>query len=972
MIRKKNNKKFKSVQPWWDVECEILLNKRKRAFKKLSRCPSRINLSEYRNISSFVRKELQKKKRNSFRDFVSDLCLTSAPLKFCDTIKKFKNSHHFNPPDMIRTDNQGVIEDYISRLAPMGMSPRMAPCNVSHVPSFFSHEIKIEELQEIIDSLNSNSALGPDLLNHKIIKLIPVVGLERLLEIFNMILKGNYYPKMWKSFTVILLQKPNKKDFRPISLASCTLKILERLVKRRLERYVELDYLIPNSQFGFRKGKSCDDCISLINLEIHKSFMAGEKLGAIFLDIKAAYDNVIPSIMFDIINSLKIPYGYKKFIKDLLVYRCVDIFESGIYRGRRSLYKGLPQGSVLSPLLFNLYVKDVNKAVPYNCNIIQFADDIVILCRDKVVDWIYSCLSETFNKINIWLESMGLELSIPKTQFVLFHRSRNSLFPDRLEVLGGHVLRLKKAKYLGLILDSGLRWLEHIKEIKLKSAKFKNVLKWFMGRSWGIDTLQAIIFVNATIVAQLSWGATWFINAANSHIKHIDNIISSSYKLALGLPKKSANIVCWKFSNQHTFRAKVIQTCDRYLCKAFILGKNKIINKIKFIWDQYKAGKISKSKVPLLVTRWREVEPLLKYSNKLGIHPMYTFPFKNKFIQSDFDFLSGKLAKDNNDPEKTFFQLLQDSKKYPEEIIIYTDGSKYVREDPKEDEILVGCAVLIPFMDKSFSFKLNSMTNSFTAEVLAIDKALQLTDTYGWSRVNICSDSLSVLQALKFAEQSFFPRSINKLNMALADLSYKLSRMNFNFIRVRFTWCPAHVGIIMNEKVDLMAKRAAIDGEIWNNNISYEEIISSLKPLYKYIDSESFLLRSGKVGSYYFNNFNNINIETAKKFTKNGTDCKILIRIVTGYSGTNLYLFKRQLIDSPRCPCGEAAQDLNHIFWACPILNVERERLIILLRKLQLFDPFSIEYVLGNLNKKFTAILVKFAIVANEKLNISL
>jgi len=90
-----------------------------------------------------------------------------------------------------------------------------------------------------------------------------------------------------------------KEDFRPISLASCVLKILERLVKRRFERFVEMDYLIPDSQFGFRKGRSCENCLAILNLEIYNSFIKGEYVGAIFLDIKSAYDNVSPSILFN-------------------------------------------------------------------------------------------------------------------------------------------------------------------------------------------------------------------------------------------------------------------------------------------------------------------------------------------------------------------------------------------------------------------------------------------------------------------------------------------------------------------------------------------------------------------------------------------------------------------------------------------------------------------------------------------------
>jgi len=83
-------------------------------------------------------------------------------------------------------------------------------------------------------------------------------------------------------------------------------------------------------------------------------------------------------------------------------------------------------------------------------------------------------------------------------------------------------------------------------------------------------------------------------------------------------------------------------------------------------------------------------------------------------------------------------------------------------------------------------------------------------------------------------------------------------------------------------------------------------------------------------------------------------------------------MFKMRLTESPSCCCGEAIQNLNHIFWACPILESERSKLLSLLRTLNLFDSFSVEYILGNINKKIAAILTKFANIANTKLNISI
>jgi len=185
-------------------------------------------------------------------------------------------------------------------------------------PSFFNFKFNLLELKEIINSLKDNSSPGPDMINNSILKLIPDLGLISLLNIFELVLKGKFYPKIWKKFTTILLLKPSKEDYRSISLASCVLKVLERLMKRRLERYTEMDCLIPESQYGFRKGKSCDECVAILNLKIYNSFIKGEYVGAILLDIKSAYDNVYPPILFNMINDLKIPLGYKLFLKEIL------------------------------------------------------------------------------------------------------------------------------------------------------------------------------------------------------------------------------------------------------------------------------------------------------------------------------------------------------------------------------------------------------------------------------------------------------------------------------------------------------------------------------------------------------------------------------------------------------------------------------------------------------------------------------
>jgi len=547
---------------------------------------------------------------------------------------------------------------------------------------------------------------------------------------------------------------------------------------------VEMDYLIPKSQWGFRRGRSCEDCLTILNLDIYNAFIKGEMLGAIFLDIKSAYDNVSPEILFGIINSLKIPWGYKRFLRNLLGARSVEIYESGQFRGLRSIYRGLSQGSVLSPLLFNLYVKDILFKIPHNCNVIQFADDIVVYCQNRSPDEICSSLAEAFIGINTWLLSINLELSVPKTQFVIFNRSRKRALPGGLNIDGGFVKRINTAKYLGIRLDAGLRWHDHITSLKSKAAKYLNILKWLMGRRWGIDPLQAIHFINATILAQLLWGAVWYINAAKNNQNIVESILVSAYKFALGLPKNSANRVCWAYSNMPTLGGLISKISDRFICKSFQLSRKKIINKIKLIHEKFLNGKAARRNVPYLVSRWSIIEPELKSLYKFEFHFIHTYPFRREFTKLPIDFKSGWIAKNSNNPNSVFSQLLMDNRISVEELEVYTDGSKYLDED---GESRVGCAVFVPKCDSTLMFRLNGLTSSYMAEVIAIDKAVDKCISDKWPEINVCSDSLSFLQTLYYASISLFPAALGKPNKIVADLIYKINKVNFGKPTIRFT-----------------------------------------------------------------------------------------------------------------------------------------------------------------------------------------
>ncbi|XP_077276971.1 uncharacterized protein LOC143905419 [Temnothorax americanus] len=951
----KPNFKNRLRKPWWDSECEEAVAQRKRSFKNCCARFSRENVDLYRKSSDYARRTIRRRKKENFVNFVNDLNENFNIKTFWKTINSFKNSVFFksnNPPSSSKF--QG-INKFIDNFSPPWAFNRFE--NISDTPftSLFDDEFSFFELNVAIDSSRDSSSPGPDLIGYHLLKLLPDSARFKLLDIFNLIIRDGSYPSQWRRFDVILIPKPNKVDFRPISLASNVLKIFEKMIKGRFEKFIELEMLLPNCQYGFRRGKSCDDCLALINLEVYKAFAQRSMTGALFLDIKGAYDNVNPCTLFSLINKLRIPSGYKSFFMDFLSPRSACFYESGISYGSRLLQRGLPQGSVLSPLLFNLYVKDILLHVPHNVALLQYADDIAILCSDSLLDNIIFGLRSTFIRLEKWLNDLDLSVSLPKTQFTIFHRKRSVILPDILELPGGNIPLNLSVKYLGLVMDRGLRWKEHISSLRTKSFIFVNILKWLAGRSWGISPILAINFINATLGAICEWGSMWYISAARSYLGTVESLLCSAYKVALNIPKSSSNRVCWVFSGQRSFIRRISYKCDKYLGRSIQLRNNKMINKVANLHWLNNRQNTAPSNVPFIVSRWPVVVPFRSHLYAWDVHPVFSFPSHIFAVSPPIDSTSGQFAKDNGNPNLAFTNLISLNRSSPTEIDIFTDGSKSVGTDGVP---FAGCSVWIPKLNITQRIKLNRYTSSFSAEALAIIAAVDLTLVNSWEHVNICTDSWSVLQSIA----NIKPFSNGKLSPLVPNLKSKLSLAAASGLTVRFSWCPAHKGILGNERADSAAKEASLSGTSLNNKISHKDISSHL--LYAYIDIDAgFLDRiNNGSGRFYMENLadQNLNLSFLSKFRISRRDFGIMARLLAGYPYTNVIKYRFGIGESPSCPCGWEYQDVDHLFWACSRFESGRSRFLRSLFDLELLAPFSCLYLYSNLNYKIVKAILSF------------
>ena len=327
------------------------------------------------------------------------------------------------------------------------------------------------------------------------------------------IIESRIFPPDWNKFSIFFIPKKDSTKFRPISLAQCTLKLAERLLNNRLTWWLERNNILPNSQSGFRQNRSCMDNIAILYSDIYESWLNNKKTFALFLDINSAYDNVLWDILIDKLVALKLPPTFIKFIYNLTSVREVH-FKYDDLDFIRYAYKGLPQGCVLSPSLYSIYVSDIERHTSQspNMKILQYADDICLYTSQKNQIKAISELETVGNDVAHWFDSIGLSLAPNKSQFCIFSKTRNKL--DRLrslQIRNSTIQTELQVRFLGIIFSSNLKWNEQVNKILASCIKPLSTIKFLRSTWWGFDPKLLLMIYKSLVRSRIEYGSfIWF------------------------------------------------------------------------------------------------------------------------------------------------------------------------------------------------------------------------------------------------------------------------------------------------------------------------------------------------------------------------------------------------------------------------------------------------------------------------------
>lgn len=424
---------------------------------------------------------------------------------------------------------------------PPSVSPNLVKYCDSKLPSHSSFHIpfmSVHDVGKAIESLKSKRTSGHDGISTAVLKLSLPFIVEPLTFIYNLCIERGEFPSDLKKAKVIPLPKskdltdPNK--FRPISILSSLSKPIEKHIHRHLQLFLDTHNLIHPLQSGFRPRHSCQTALSHLTdrwlTTINKSLLTG----VVFLDFSKAFDLVNHTLLIQKLSVYRVSDQAVSFFKSYLECRRQHVSVNGKSSPEGLIMHGVPQGSILGPLLFTLYINDLPLHISQpdvTCSL--FADDATLDVSAPDVPTISSSLQQAINEVSDWCQTNSMVPNPSKTECMLVTtRQKHQLNPPPLKLSIGQqpITQVREHRLLGVTVDDQLSWHSHTNSLCKVLSKNLFLLSRLV-QFTDVSTRQ--LFYTAHIKSHLDYGSTVWDGCSDITIKRINSLHRRAAKLIL-------------------------------------------------------------------------------------------------------------------------------------------------------------------------------------------------------------------------------------------------------------------------------------------------------------------------------------------------------------------------------------------------------------------------------------------------------
>ena len=394
----------------------------------------------------------------------------------------------------------------------------------------------------ILSSLNVNKATGPDGLCNTLLKHCASSLYHPISILAQMSLNTGTFPKVWKSANVVPLYKNGdkncKSNYRPISLLSNVSKVLERLVYNALYDHCLQNKLLSPKNSGFKKGDGAINQMICMTDKIYKALDNGKNVAMVFLDISKAFDRVWHRGLLYKLQTFGVGGPLYRWFEDYLCDRNQKMVLNGQESLMMSTNAGVPQGSILGPLLFLIFINDIEQFIKSDMFI--FADDTTLAkVYDSLLE-VESCLNSDLNTISKWGLKWMVTFNIEKTVFLNFSLKKDSLSNSPNLIFNNSCIKqVQEHKHLGIILSKDIRWSAHISKITSKASQRLGAL---YRQSRKMTRVQIETIYLSMIRPILEYGSVLFANCSLNDAQLIESVQRRAAILCTGAIRRTASV----------------------------------------------------------------------------------------------------------------------------------------------------------------------------------------------------------------------------------------------------------------------------------------------------------------------------------------------------------------------------------------------------------------------------------------------
>lgn len=461
-------------QYWWNDEIARLhrcSTKTRRQYQRAPRGSHRgiVLYGAWKTARVALKVAIQRSKENSWRSLICDLDNDPWGLAYKIVRKKLRVPI-VNP----RLSDASFVTDVVSTLFPTGSPVSEVELQLDTEPPLFT---QAELRQAVTRCCARNGAPGLDGIPSKIWRYFLEADSRPILTTLNGCLREGKFPLVWKTSRLVLLPKPGKpldapNSYRPLCLEDDISKIFERMILQRLESALDRSGGLHPNQFGFRKGRGTVDALSAL-IQDMESGLNTSGIGLIVsVDVQNAFNSVEWKHIFDVLAFRNIPLYLQRMIRSYLSERTVVYTSpSGVER-RFPVTRGVPQGSVLGPWLWNLaYDELLWMPLPTIVTSQCYADDLVLYGYASNSAAVTQAMNRALDRVQSWLRGRNLRTAASKCEVLVVSR-RSNLYPTEQLVMDGTPLhKTDLLRYLGIYLDRRLTFAQHIEVACAKAAK---------------------------------------------------------------------------------------------------------------------------------------------------------------------------------------------------------------------------------------------------------------------------------------------------------------------------------------------------------------------------------------------------------------------------------------------------------------------------------------------------------------------